>query len=102
NAADAGADPRCPAPPRAEKADRSVRLSRHHIDDPLRHHDHFLRRPAIKRPFYRIEGQNGSFGLGICSISAVCYISAFTTIDLDWTGDLGLDQKICFQPCPRL
>jgi leucyl-tRNA synthetase len=63
-AAEVAADPGLPRPPIARAA--TPRLTRRkqpscdHIDDPLRHHDHLLRRFARKRPFYPFESQNGS------------------------------------------
>src|SRR6516165_3344554 len=89
-----------PAQPAAE-ASGAEPLSCHHIDDPLRHHDHLFGRFAIKRPFYRIEGQNGGLDLGIGSISSDCDIAALPTIDLDRKCDRVLDQKVRLEPRPR-
>src|SRR6516164_1858219 len=98
----ADAAPRRSAPRGAETPDRSVPLSCHHIDDPLRHHDHLLRRPAIQRPFYRIKRQNGILDLGIWRISGDCDISALLTIDLDRKCDRVLDQKFSLERRPSL
>src|SRR5262249_12932883 len=86
----------------AAEATGAEPLSCHHIDDPLRHHDHLFGRLAIERPFYRIEGQDGRFDLGTASISGDCDIAALLTIDLDRKCDRVLDQKIRLQLRPSL
>src|SRR3954447_18761256 len=69
-------------------------LSCHHIDDPLRYHDHLLGRLAIECPFYCIKAQNGSLNLGACRISSDCDIGALLTVDLDRKYDQVLDQQV--------
>src|SRR5262249_2268157 len=91
-----------PARHRAQEPSRAVPLSCHHIDDPLRNDDHFLGRPAIERPFYRIERQNSGLDLGIGSIASDCDIAALPTIDLDRKCDRVLDQKIRLELGPSL
>src|SRR5439155_18297299 len=91
-----------PTRDRVGEPSRTLPLSCHHIDDPLRYHDHLLGRPAIERPFCRIKSQNRRLDLGIGSISSDCDIAALPTIDLDRKCDRVLEQKIRLQPRPRL
>ncbi len=77
-------------------------MSCHHIDDPLRHHNHLLGRLATERPFYLIEGQNGTLNFGICSIAGNCDFSAFFAVDLHRQRNGIFDQQFRLELRPSL
>src|SRR4051794_19346539 len=78
------------------------RLSRHDIDDPLRHHDHLLGRLALKRLFYRIERQNGSLNIGVLGLPGDGDVRPLLAVHLHRKRNSVLDQEVALDLWPIL
>ena len=72
---------------------RRARRSGDDIDDPLRNDDDLLRGLPVQRPFYRIEGENGSLDFLFSGLAWHGDISPLLAVDLHRQSDRVIDQE---------